>query len=139
MVDSVKGKELHMHKYKKYPWLCHNSMINGLGFFLSFYCCISSTSLFLSVFLPPSSFHSFLCYIPWFLCHIHYPRVSQELGAPYPIPHLLESSTLSCKAACLLFRHHLHINTTRELVGQHFNVEVAVFTDICRPSSSSFI
>ena len=59
LVDSVKGKELHMHKYKKYPRLCPNSMINGLGFFLSFYCCISSTSLFLSIFLPPLSFHSF--------------------------------------------------------------------------------
>ena len=74
---------------------------------------------FLLFFFLPLSFHSFFCYIPWFLCHIHYPRVSQELGAPYPIPHLLESSTLSCKAACLLFRHHLHINAARELAGQH--------------------
>ena len=24
-----------------------------------------------------------------------------------------------CKAACLLFRHHLHINAARELAGQH--------------------
>ena len=32
---------------------------------------------------------------------------------------LLEPSTLSCKAACSLFRHHLHINAARELVGQH--------------------
>ena len=46
LVDSVKGKELHMHKYKKHPQLCPNSMINGLGFFLSFYCCIFSISLF---------------------------------------------------------------------------------------------
>ena len=119
LVDSVKGTELHMHKYKKHPRLCPNSMINGLGFFLSFYCCISSTSLSLSVFLPSLSFHSFFCYIPWFLCHLHYPRVSQELGAPCPISHLFGPSTLSCKIACLLFRHHLHINATRELAGQH--------------------
>ena len=36
-----------------------------------------------------------------------------------PIPHLLEPSTLSCKATCLLFRYHLHINAARELAGQH--------------------
>ena len=36
LVDSVQGKELHMHKYKKHPRLCPNSMINGLGFFLFF-------------------------------------------------------------------------------------------------------
>ena len=62
LVNSVKGKQLHMHKYKKHPRLCTNSMINGLGFFLSFYCCISSTSFFLFVFLlfPPSPCFSFL-------------------------------------------------------------------------------
>ena len=31
---------------------------------------------------------------------------------------LLEPSILSCKAAYSLFRHHLHINATRELAGQ---------------------
>ena len=50
LVDSVKGKELHMHQYKKHPQLCPNSMINGLGFFLSFYCCIYLTSLFFFLF-----------------------------------------------------------------------------------------
>ena len=37
----------------------------------------------------------------------------------YPLSPLLEPSTLSCKAACLLFRHYLHINAARELAGQH--------------------
>ena len=59
LVDSVKGKELHMHKYKKHPRLCPNSMINGLRFFISFYCCISSTSLILFVFCS-SPFFSFI-------------------------------------------------------------------------------
>ena len=43
------------------------------------------------------------------------------VGSPFsllPLP-LLEPSILSCKATCSLFRHHLHINTARELVGQH--------------------
>ena len=34
LVNSVKGKELHMHKHKKHPWLCPNSMINSIEFFL---------------------------------------------------------------------------------------------------------
>ena len=31
----------------------------------------------------------------------------------------LESSILSCKAACSLLRHHLHINAVRGLARQH--------------------
>ena len=31
----------------------------------------------------------------------------------------LESSILSCKSACSLFRYHLHINAARGLIGQH--------------------
>ena len=31
----------------------------------------------------------------------------------------LESSILSCKAVCSLFRHHLHINAAKGLAGQH--------------------
>ena len=43
------------------------------------------------------------------------------VGSPFflfPLP-FLEPSILSCKAACSLFRHHLHINAARELVRQH--------------------
>ena len=36
-----------------------------------------------------------------------------------PLSPLLEPSTLSCKAACLLFRHHFYINAARELAGQY--------------------
>ena len=31
----------------------------------------------------------------------------------------LESSILSCKATCSLFRHHFHINAARRLARQH--------------------
>ena len=119
LVDSVKKKELRMHKYKKHPWLCHNSMINGLGFFLSFYRCLSSTSFLPFVFVPPPLFLPFSVIYHGFcaISIIHVWVRSWEL--PCPIPHLLEPSTLSCKATCLLFRHHLHINAFRELVGQH--------------------
>ena len=77
----LEGKSYTCTNTKKLPWLCPVSMINGLGFFLSFYCCISSTSLFSFSLSFSLLFIPFFCYIPWFLCHIHYPRVSQELGA----------------------------------------------------------
>ena len=95
-------------------------MINSFEFFL--FLIIFIQLLFFSVFyLPfPFSLDAFLCYIPWFLLHSHCTRVIQVLGAsPYPITHLLEPSIISCKTACLLFRHHLHINAARELVGKH--------------------
>ena len=43
------------------------------------------------------------------------------VGSPF-FPLLLpflESSILSCKVACSLFRHHLYINAARGLAGQH--------------------
>ena len=43
-------------------------------------------------------------------------RCSEFHCPPSP---LLEPSTLSCKAAGSLLRHHLHINAARELVGQY--------------------
>ena len=123
MVYSVKWKELHMHTCKKHPRTCPVSMIDNEELFL-----------FTVVFLPPFSLFSFLyffsvllslnpfsCYILWFLRHFLHPRVSQVLGVFFlcsPLP-LLKPFTLSCKAACLLFRHHLHINAARELAVQH--------------------
>ena len=66
------------------------------------------------------SLDTFLCYIPLFSYHSHYTRVNQFMGVfSCPISHLLEPSTTSCKTACLLFRHHLHINTAKELAGNH--------------------
>ena len=92
-------------------------MVQSFSFFL-LYLFNLSFSLFLS--LVPLPLNAFSCYIPWFLLHSHRTRVSQVLGASLcPISHLLEPSTISCKAACLLFRHHLHINATRKLVGKH--------------------
>ena len=93
--------------------------------FLYFFSVLHSLNLF------------FLCYILLFLHNFLHPRVSQVLGVFFLCPPspLLEPSTLNCKAACLLFRHHLHINATRELAGQ----QVTVLPDICFSSSLSFI
>ena len=114
LVYSVKREELHAHRCKKYPWTCPSIGTKSNEFFF-FYCCISST--FCS---PPPSF--------FFLRVIYYGFTSflpSMCGSDieshfflFPLP-LLEPSILSCKTACSLFRHHLHINAARELAGQH--------------------
>ena len=67
----------------------------------------------------PFSFSSY--YILWFFIPFLPSTCGSGVGSPFfllPLP-LLEPSILSYKAACSLFRHHLHINATRELAGQH--------------------
>ena len=72
------------------------------------------------LFPSPSSLNLLSCYILLFLHHLLHPRVSQVLGVFFLCsPSPLLEHTLSCKAACLLFRHQLHINAARELAGQH--------------------
>ena len=124
LIYSVKWKESHMHTYKKYPRTWPVSMIDNEELFLFIVVFLPPFLLFFSLlFLFSSSFFLNLlsCYILPFLHHFLHPCVSQVLGVFFlcsPLP-LLDPSTLSCKAASLLFRHHLHINAARELVGQH--------------------
>ena len=118
LVYSVKRKELHAHRCKKHPRTCPSIGTKSNEFFF-FYCCISST------FCSPFFFSSFSSF---FLRVIYYgftPLPPSTCGSGigshfflFPLP-LLEPSILSCKAAYLLFRHHLHINAARELAGQH--------------------
>ena len=121
MVYSVKREELHAHRCKKYPRTCPSIGTKSNEFFF-FYCCISSTFCFLfSFFFPFSSF--FLRVIYYGFTPLPPSTCGSGIGSPFflfPLP-LLEPSILSCKAACSLFRHHLHINTARELVGQHLS------------------
>ena len=96
-----------------------NSSFLLLYFFnllLSFYLSFSFLLPFFSPFL--FIFHRIIYYgfipFPPFTC-------GSGVGSPFflfPLP-LLEPSILNCKAACSLFRHHLHINAARELTGQH--------------------
>ena len=105
--------------YTKRPRLCPSSVTNSLEFFLSF----------TVVFLQPLLFFCFSS-APFLLIHFHviyhgFCAISiihvwvRSWEFPCPISHFLEPSTISCKATCLLFRHHLHINAARELAGQH--------------------
>ena len=90
LVDSVKGKELLMHKYKKHIWICLNSMINNMELFLFTVVFLQPFALFLFFFFSsPFSFCPFLCYILWFLYHFLHPRVSQVLEislSPFATP-----------------------------------------------------
>ena len=90
-----------------------------LSFCLSFLFCFLSLFLFFFLFLL-SVFFSFSCYILRFLHQFLHPSVSQVFRVSLsPFAPSLEPSTLSCKTAGSLLRHHFHINAARELVGQH--------------------
>ena len=121
MVYSVKGKKLHAHTCKKYPRTCPSTMTKSAEFLLFTVVFLHPFALspFPSLFFFPLNLFSY--YILWFLHQFLHPRVGQALGVIFlcsPLP-LLEPSTLSCKTAYSLFRHHLHINAARELAGQH--------------------
>ena len=128
MAYSVIKKELSAYIYRKYPRTCSNNKTESTKFFL-----------FAVVFLPPLCSHSlsfffpvcfssphfslsfFVLYIMAFFLPFPPSTCRSSGGSPFSLllPPFLESSILSCKAACSLFRHHLHINTARELAGQH--------------------
>ena len=126
MVYSVKRKELYSYIYRKYPRTCPITRTESIKFFLFAVVflqplCSFSFFFFLQSFSvsPPFSLSSY--YILWFFTPFPPSTCGSGAGSPFsllPLP-LLESSTLSCKAACSLFRHHLHINAARELVRQH--------------------
>ena len=128
MIYSVKGKKLHAHTCKKYPRTCPSAMTKSAEFLIftvvflhPFALSLSLSLLFPIFFLSSLPLNLFSYYILWFLHQFLHPCVGQALGVLFlcsPLP-LLEPSTLSCKAACSLFRHHLHINVARELAGQH--------------------
>ena len=126
---SVKRKELHAHRYKKYPQTCPSTGTKSNEFFFFTVVFFQPFALFFSFFFFFSLFHHFFIY-PFFSFFVLYtmiftpfPQSTCRSGvrSPFsllPLP-LLEPSILSCKAACSLFRYYLHINAARELVGWH--------------------
>ena len=131
LVYSINRKELHAHRCKKYPRACPSTGTKSYEFFFFTVVFLQPFTLFFSFFFLFFSFFS-LFYVcpPFFSFFVLYTMVftpfspstcGSGVGSPFslhPLP-LLEPSILSCKAACSLFRHHLHINAARELVGQH--------------------
>ena len=108
-----------MYQYKKHHRSCPNGMIDSVEFFLLTVVFLQSFTLFLFFFCPLLFESLFVLYTMVFAplspstCE---PGVGSFSVLFRPSLNL---STLSCKAACLLFRHHLHINAAKELAGQH--------------------
>ena len=115
MVYSVKRKKLHAHTCKKYPRTCPSTMTKSAEFFFFTVVflqpvALSLSFLFLVFFLVSLPLNPFSYYILWFLHQFLHLRVGQALRVLFlcsPLP-LLEPSTLSCKAACSLFRLLVH-------------------------------
>ena len=88
LVYSIKRKELHAHRYKKYPQTCPSSGTKSNEFFfftvvfLQPFALLFSFFFFFIFFVPfsyiPFSLSSY--YILWFLHHFLHPRVGQVLG-----------------------------------------------------------
>ena len=72
-------------------------------------------------FFCPFFLHLSSYYILWLFLPFPPSTCGSGGGSPFFLLLLpfLESSILSCKVACSLFRHHLHINAARGLAGQH--------------------
>ena len=105
LVDSVKGKELLVHPYKKHLWICPNGLINNMKLFLFTVVFLPPFALFFSPFLfscPPFSFNPFSCYILRFLYPFLYPRVSQVLGV-FSVPVRLSLNLLLLAVRLLVY------------------------------------
>ena len=129
MAYSVIKKELSTYISRKYPRTCPNDKMESTMFFLFVVVFLQPfCSLSLSLFLfsicfssVPLSFPLSSYYILWLFLPFPPSTCGSGGGSPFflLLPSFLESSILSCKAVCSLFRHHLHINAARGLAGQH--------------------
>ena len=115
--SSVRRKELYVYISTK----------GILGYALVLSLVSTQFFLFFSFSLSYLFFFSLLSFFPSFVLYIMalspFPPSTCGLGvqssfSPSLLP-FLESSILSCKAACSLFRYHLHINAARRLAGWH--------------------
>ena len=130
MAYSVIKKELSAYISRKYPQTCPNKKTKSTIFFifavvfLQPFCSLSLSLFFFSnlFFSSPPFFSSFfVLYTMAFFLPFPPSTCGSGGGSPFflLLPYFLESSILSYKAACSLFRHHLHINAARGLAGQH--------------------
>ena len=127
MVYSIKGKKLHAHTCKKYPRTCPSTKTKSVVFllftvvFLHPFALSLSLSPFFYLFSSVPPFESFFELYTMVFTPVPPSTCKSGVGSPFSLFSLplLEPSTLNCKTACSLFRHHLHINAARELAGQH--------------------
>ena len=115
-----------MHTCKKYHRTCPNTMTKSTEFFLFTVVflqpfALSLSFFFLVFFSVCLFFESFFVLYTMVFTPFPPSTCGSDVGSHFsllPSP-LLKPSILSCKAACSLFRHHLHINAARKLAGQH--------------------
>ena len=115
---SVKREELYAYIYTEnilgHALILWLRILNSF-FFLFFFLFLFFLVLFFSLF----PFLRIIYYGFFTISSIHvWVRCWRSFFFPLLLP-FLESSILSCKVACSLFRHHLHINAARGLAGQH--------------------
>ena len=115
----LKGKKLYMYQYKKHHRSCPNGMIDSVEFFLLTVVFLQFFTLFLFFFCPLLFESLFVLYTMVFAPLS--PSTCESGVGSFPVPFRPSLNLLlfSYKAACLLFRHLLHINAARELIGQH--------------------
>ena len=97
LVDSVKGKELHMHQYKKHPRSCSNSMIDSVEFVLLPVIFLQHFSLFLFFFCPPLFESLFVLYTMVFASFSPSTCESGVESFLCPLSPLLEPSPLAVR------------------------------------------
>ena len=125
MAYSVVKKELSAYIYRKYPRTCPNNKTESTIFFLFAVVflqpfCSLSLSLFFFFSVSLSSVSFFILYtMAFFTISSIHVWIRWWKSFFLLLPSFLESSILSCKATCSLFRHHLHINAARGLAGQY--------------------
>ena len=122
----LKRKSFYAYIYRKYLRTCPSTKTESTKFFLfavvfllpfySFPLCFFSSSYFSSPF-------SFLFFVLYTMAFLLFPPSTCGSGGGSTFFLLLlpflESFILSCKAACSLSRHHLHINAARGLAEQY--------------------
>ena len=85
LVDSVKGKKLHMHKYKKHPRSCPNRMIDCVEFFLLTVVFLRPFAFFFLFFFCPPLFESL--FVLYTMIFASLSPSTCELGVgSFPVP-----------------------------------------------------
>ena len=129
MLNGKSHTRIHTKSILRYDLSVWSIIKNSSFLLLYFFHLFLSFSLFYFFFRPPFLwiFFRVIYYCFCTISSIHeWVRCWKFFFFCSPSP-LLEPSTLSCKAACLLFRHHLHINAARKLAGQHLMQEWQYF------------
>ena len=85
LVDSVKGKELYMHQYKKHHRSCPNNMIDNVEFFLLTVVFLQPFALFFCFFFRPLLFESIFVLYTMVFAPLSLSTCESGVGS-FPVP-----------------------------------------------------